>query len=329
MQPKPLVTLVDAHAMLYRLVHGRIATGAKTNYRTFSPWVLGRVLPGIISLTPPPLLAAGLATPTSPRGMIFCIDHGDTRARLQAVVPLYKRHRAEPSADVRAFLSWSLAYFNRMKDVSVVLPPHVAQWRGGDRTDIPAQASSYACEGDEIIATACDYYTKLGHPVLIVSTDKDLFQLINPERHIYFWHYTKRRFVDDQGVHSILGVDREQVVDLLTIQGDASDNIPGIPSFGKKRAVEVLKKYRTLEAVVAAAKDGTLSLKRLPKKALADVIKFEERARLIRDQAIVIRRLPEVEAELQMLALPWSTPDRFAQTFAAAWQDQPVVLPRK
>lgn len=111
-------------------------------------------------------------------------------------------------------------------------------------------------EADDVIGTFAKKAAKKGFEVFMMTPDKDYGQLV--EEHIYLY---KPAFmgnaVDVMGIPEILAkwdIERiDQVVDMLGLQGDAVDNIPGIPSVGPKTASKLLKQYGTVENIVAHA----------------------------------------------------------------------------
>ena len=86
---------------------------------------------------------------------------------------------------------------------------------------------------------------------VIVSRDKDLMQLLGPGVSMY--DTRNDRIMDAAWLEAEKGIAPEQVVDMLALMGDASDNIPGVPGIGEKRAVALLQKYGTLDEVLAHA----------------------------------------------------------------------------
>jgi DNA polymerase-1 len=104
-------------------------------------------------------------------------------------------------------------------------------------------------EADDIIALLSRRYAAAGSDVLIFSADKDLFQLV-AER-ISVFHPKLKQKLDRAGVKNFFGIYPEQIVDYLSLAGDASDNIPGIPGIGDKTATKLIEKYGSLAALLA------------------------------------------------------------------------------
>lgn len=106
-------------------------------------------------------------------------------------------------------------------------------------------------EADDLVAKYAIEARRDGHEVVIVSTDKDLMQLLGPGVTMY----DNRRDVvrDEKWLFENFGITPSQVVDMLALMGDASDNIPGVPGIGQKRAVALLQQYGTLDEILEHA----------------------------------------------------------------------------
>lgn len=105
-------------------------------------------------------------------------------------------------------------------------------------------------EADDIIGTLAKRFGGPDLEVQIVSADKDFCQLVNDYVHVL--DLGKGVVVDRAGVVERWGVPPESVVDLLSLMGDTSDNVPGVPGVGPKKAAQFIEKYQTLEGVLAA-----------------------------------------------------------------------------
>ncbi|WP_407719794.1 DNA polymerase I [Psychrobacter sanguinis] len=106
-------------------------------------------------------------------------------------------------------------------------------------------------EADDIIGTLTHRAVQEGHHVVISSGDKDMMQLINDC--VILEDSFVGKVVDVQGVEDKYGIKPNQMIDLLTLMGDASDGIKGIPSVGQKTAVKWLNQYQTVDNIVANA----------------------------------------------------------------------------
>lgn len=104
-------------------------------------------------------------------------------------------------------------------------------------------------EADDIIGTLAVKHRDDMERVLIVSSDKDLFQFIG--RHVYVYDAMKDRLYDEEEAVKKFEVHPAQIVDYLALIGDTSDNIPGVKGIGPKTAVTLLEKYDTLDNIIA------------------------------------------------------------------------------
>ena len=106
-------------------------------------------------------------------------------------------------------------------------------------------------EADDIIGTLTKRALAEGHHVLISTGDKDMAQLVN--EHVKLEDSFKERVLDEAGVFEKFGVHPHQIIDYLTLMGDASDGIMGVPGVGAKTAAKLLNEYGTLNNIIANA----------------------------------------------------------------------------
>jgi len=106
-------------------------------------------------------------------------------------------------------------------------------------------------EADDLIATYVDQILKKGAKVTIVSSDKDLMQLY--KKGVRIFDPMKNKFITDDDVIKKFGVDASKVIDVQSLAGDSSDNVPGVPGIGVKTASELINKYGTLENLLQSA----------------------------------------------------------------------------
>ena len=110
-------------------------------------------------------------------------------------------------------------------------------------------------EADDVIATLAVQATQAGLKTLVSTGDKDLAQIVNDDIHLINTMSNTR--YARAGVIEKYGVPPERIVDYLTLIGDTSDNVPGIPKVGPKTAVKWLTEYGTLDDIIANANDFT------------------------------------------------------------------------
>src|SRR5258708_25819699 len=101
-------------------------------------------------------------------------------------------------------------------------------------------------EADDVIGTLARKLAQESHQVFVVSSDKDMLQLVNDK--ISVLNPPKDNLSSDPAkVEEILGVRPDQVIDVMALRGDSVDNIPGAPGIGDKGSVEIIKRFGTLE----------------------------------------------------------------------------------
>lgn len=150
-------------------------------------------------------------------------------------------------------------------------------------------------EADDIIGTIAKRAEKEGFEVYMMTPDKDFGQLVTDKIKLYKPAYMgnavdvlgPKEVCEKWEIENVL-----QVIDMLGLQGDTSDNIPGIPGVGPKTAAELLKKYKTVEGVVAHASE----LKG----------KQKERVEEFGEQAILSKKLATIVTDV---AVPWNEED--------------------
>ena len=96
-------------------------------------------------------------------------------------------------------------------------------------------------EADDLIATYAKKITDAGAKVTVISSDKDLMQLVSDKIRLY--DPMKSRVIGEKEVLEKFGVKPSQVIDVQSLAGDSSDNVPGVPGIGVKTAAELINKY--------------------------------------------------------------------------------------
>jgi DNA polymerase-1 len=104
-------------------------------------------------------------------------------------------------------------------------------------------------EADDIIATIALQGKKEGYEVLIVSSDKDLAQLV--DENIFIYDAMKQIKVGIEEVKEKWGIENpKQLLDVLSLMGDSADNVPGVPSIGPKTASELINQFGSVENLI-------------------------------------------------------------------------------
>ncbi|GAB4362995.1 MAG: DNA polymerase I [Oricola sp.] len=129
-------------------------------------------------------------------------------------------------------------------------------------------------EADDIIATYARQAEQAGAHTTIISSDKDLMQLVSD--HVSMYDSMKDRQIGVAEVIEKWGVGPEKMVDLQALTGDSTDNIPGVPGIGPKTAAQLLEEYGDLETLLAHASEIKQNKRR------ENLIQFADQARLSR-----------------------------------------------
>ena len=108
-------------------------------------------------------------------------------------------------------------------------------------------------EADDLIATYAKKIIKMGARVTVISSDKDLMQLVSDDIRLY--DPMKSKVLGEKEVIEKFGVKPNQVIDVQSLAGDSSDNIPGVPGIGIKTASELINKYKNLDTLLEKASE--------------------------------------------------------------------------
>lgn len=170
-----------------------------------------------------------------PDETIVFFDLGGAQAKL-ALLPEYKANRGETPEDFEKQVPI-------IKDLTRAMGYGSYEEHGVESDDLLAAYANRICAKDPDAS------------VLIVSADKDFAQSVNERIHMLLPPPTANprlgwRLLDPEGVETKFGVKASQIADYLSLIGDASDNIPGIPGVGPKTAVKWLSEYGNIDSVI-------------------------------------------------------------------------------
>ena len=132
-------------------------------------------------------------------------------------------------------------------------------------------------EADDLMATLAKKAEEQGYEVVLVSGDKDLFQLLNGN--VTMWDTMKELRLGPEEVKEKLGVGPERIVDLQALWGDSTDNVPGVPGVGKVTAARLINEHGGLEDILAAA--GGMKKSKMKENLLANFDKARLSAKLV------------------------------------------------
>jgi DNA polymerase I len=180
--------------------------------------------------------------------------------------PEYKAHRPEPPADMR---------------------PQFGLIRQATRAfNLPSiEKENY--EADDIIATYAREAVEAGATCRIVTSDKDLMQLIG--NGVDLFDPAKDKPVGEAEVMEKFGVTPDKVVDVQALAGDSADNVPGVPGIGVKTGAELINTYGDLETLLTRAADIKQNKRR------ENLIAFAEQARISKRLVTLERHVPDLE----------------------------------
>ncbi|KPF44410.1 DNA polymerase I [Rhizobium sp. AAP43] len=165
----------------------------------------------------------------TPTHLAVIFDYSSTTFRKE-IYPLYKANRSAPPED---------------------LIPQFGLIRHATRAFNLPCIETEGFEADDIIATYARQAEAVGADVTIVSSDKDLMQLVTANVHMYDAMKDKQIGIPD--VVEKWGVPPEKMIDLQALTGDSTDNVPGIPGIGPKTAAQLLEEFGDLETLLARA----------------------------------------------------------------------------
>jgi DNA polymerase-1 len=212
---KPLI-LVDGSSYLYRAFHSLPPLSTKSGQPTGAVRGVAAMLKKLVKEYDPEYMAVVFDA----KGKTFRDD----------IFPEYKAHRPPMPDDMRPQIE----------------PLHAL---------VRALGMPLICEegveADDVIGTLARQAEAAGMPVVISTGDKDIAQLVSA--HITLINTMNDTTLDPAGVLEKFGVRPDQIIDYLSLMGDAVDNIPGVPGIGPKTAVKLLQEHGSLDAVIAQA----------------------------------------------------------------------------
>ena len=135
-------------------------------------------------------------------------------------------------------------------------------------------------EADDLIATYAKQIIDAGAKVTVISSDKDLMQLVS--KNIRLYDPMKSKVIGEKEVHEKFGVKPTQVIDVQSLAGDSSDNIPGVPGIGIKTAAELINKYKNLEILLKKAEE-------IPQKKRKQTIIENKESALISKKLVTLK----------------------------------------
>ena len=139
-------------------------------------------------------------------------------------------------------------------------------------------------EADDIIGTISKKVSEENIECSIITTDKDMDQLV--DKNVKVFNPRKKQIRDIDRIRNEMGIEPKSFIDVLALSGDSSDNIPGVPGIGIKTALELIREWKSLENVLANAD------KVKGKKKQENLLKYAELARLSMRLATINTEVP-------------------------------------
>ncbi len=211
-------------------------------------------------------LLSDTSAATKPTHLAVIFDHSSKTFRNE-FYPEYKAHRPEPPADLRPQFSL-IRQATKAFNVSCI------------------EMANF--EADDLIATYTKQAVAAGATVRIVTSDKDLMQLVQPG--VVLFDTMKDKEISDPEVLEKFGVTPDKVVDVQALAGDSVDNVPGVPGIGLKTGAELINTYGDLETLLERAGEIKQNKRR------ENLIAFAEQARISKRLVTLDQDVPNVEA---------------------------------
>lgn len=263
--------IIDGHAHIYAAYYAPMRPlSSPSGEPTKAVFVFASAMVGLLEKEKPDLL-------------VVAMDSKAPSFRVQ-MYPEYKAHRPPMPEDMPAQIS-------RIEQIL-------------DALNIPVLRVD-GFEADDIIGTLADKASKAGIQIYICSKDKDMLQLLD-EHTCTFDIKTGQKF-DLKAMKHQMQLTPEQFIDVLALQGDASDNIPGVPDVGPKTALQWIQEYGSLENLYAHADE-------IKGKRGENLRNFKEQAFLSRQLVIINRKAP-VQLDEKTFAVSQPNKDRLAELF--------------
>ncbi|MCX8037278.1 MAG: DNA polymerase I [Candidatus Sumerlaeia bacterium] len=210
----PTLYLVDGHSHLYKAFYAVRGLATSKGLPTNAVYGFVQTILRLMESRAPDHLAVVFDTPApSFRNKLY---------------PQYKANRDAQPEDLTVQIPWVKKVLAEMR-LPVIEQP--------------------GFEADDVIATLATRARDAGFDVWIVTSDKDLYQLVEPNVRVLRVEPDREIELDADSVRQRMGVSPAQITDLLGLMGDSSDNIPGVPKVGEKTAVALLQEFPTIEAL--------------------------------------------------------------------------------
>ena len=286
---KPPVYLLDTMAFIFRAYHAMQRSrpmSTRTGIPTAATYVFVNMLNKLREDFKPEYLAA-----------VYDVGR-----------PVHRTELAGQMKDVQKFNMKTQAFetveYGGYKANRVETPPDLIQQQPYIRRALEAFRIPIVYyegfEADDVIGTLSCELSASGHQVFVVSSDKDMMQLVN-ER-VSILNPTKDNLIlDPAGVEKVLGVPPERVIDVMALRGDSIDNIPGAPGIGDKGSVELIQQFGTVEAAIDAATAQPETIKR---KTYRESLANNRENIMLSKELVTIHTSVPIQADLDLMRTP-------------------------
>ncbi len=275
---KGRIYLIDAMSFIFRAYHAMARQrpmSTKTGIPTSATFVFVNMLRKLRADFAPQYLAA-----------VFDVAAPTFRDMQAAAMPALRKFDSKTQTYVDVAYDGYKANRAAMPDDLAQQVPYIR--RALDAYRIPIlEAPGF--EADDVIGTLAHKAADAGYSVFVVSSDKDMMQLVS-ERICVLNPPKDNLICDATKVEEILGVPPERVVDVMALRGDAIDNIPGAPGIGDKGSVELIQRYGTLENLLGHAAE-------VERKPYRESLENNREAILLSKQLVTIDTNVAVEFE--------------------------------
>jgi len=237
---KGRVFLIDAYSFVFRAYHA-MARQRPMSTRTGLPTAATFVFVNMINK---------LRKDFAPEYIAAVFDMGPSFREEQAMaMPSQKKRDKETGEIVEvAYAGYKANRAEMPEDLRQQMP---YMFRALEAYRIPILGRT-GFEADDVIGTLARRASEAGYAVYVVSSDKDMLQLV--DGNVCVLNPPKDNLICDPAkVEELLGVRPDQVIDLMALRGDSIDNVPGAPGIGDKGSVELIQQFGTLDALLARA----------------------------------------------------------------------------
>ena len=292
----PLVHLFDGHVYIFRAYHSLPPMTADDGTPCNAAYGFANTL-------------IRYAADEAPSHAAVCFDAAMTSFR-NAIEPGYKAQRGETPDDLEP-------QFDLCREIAEALGFAVFE------------QEDY--EADDLIGALCEDVIRWQGRARVLTTDKDLCQLVREDGRVVVHDLAKEKTFDADAVRAKFGVSPRQIPDYLGLVGDVIDNLPGVPGIGAKSAAAILRVFDSIEAIPVVDEKGSATASapgtaagaeewgRVEVRGAARIAEklavHRERALATKSLATVLRAVPGIEPGLPDLAYRGADCERAAQLF--------------